>query len=68
MDCLTLGRDVTVNMTLSPSLLTKGRQLGCSEQVISHRRLRLVKLSAVLSMSSVGEGHHYDLCTVVIDY
>ena len=42
-----------VNMTLSTSLVANGRQLGCSESVISHCPLCPVKLSTEFCM---GEG------------
>ena len=45
----------TVNMTLSPSLLANGRQLGCSEPVISHCPLCPVKLSTKFCMKIICE-------------
>ena len=38
------------NRTISPSLLTNGRQLGCSEKVVSHCLLCPVKLSTEFCM------------------
>ena len=42
----------TVNMTLSTSLIADGFQLKCSEHVISHCPLCLVKLSTEFCMAS----------------
>ena len=46
----------TVNMTLSPLLLANGRQLGSSQQVISHCPLCPVKLSTELCMVQAQDG------------
>ena len=40
-------------MTLSPSLHANGRQLGCSEQVISHRLLCPVKPDWIQGYTSI---------------
>ena len=41
----------TANMTLSPSLLVNGRELGSSERIISHCPLCPVKMSREFCMA-----------------
>ena len=51
----------TVNMTLSTSLIANGRQLGCSESVISHCPLCQVKLSREFCMAVLSPSWGFEL-------